>query len=286
MRPLLASGFDPARSVPTCPDASVFTSLADHCSQTVETPPCCVSIVADAFPFARLPAARSSRLIRCRGRNEPCRPRGAGVASHTGRGRGQREHGHRGGPRAPDVPAPPPESDARAWRPVIVAASMPLLMPMLSGAVGRPWSWPAWAGVGRRAGLSPGSGMTLDAERELVPADRHLELRLGSARWMAELGVDLQPLATRSAELQALGRTVSWLADVSGAAPQLLGLLAFGDRLRACALARSKQSSACRPTACAPCWSAAMGWRAPRASLTCWASRKCTRRGCRAKKRR
>ena len=60
---------------------------------------------------------------------------------------------------------------------------------------------------------------------------RELELRLGSARWMSELGVDLAPLAARAAELQASGRTVSWLADVTGA-PALLGLLAFGDRLR------------------------------------------------------
>jgi Cu+-exporting ATPase len=82
------------------------------------------------------------------------------------------------------------------------------------------------------AGLSRGTGTTLDSEREIVPLGRDLELRLGSSRWMAELGVDLQPLAARAAELQALGRTVSWLADVSGDVPQLLGLLAFGDRLR------------------------------------------------------
>ena len=61
--------------------------------------------------------------------------------------------------------------------------------------------------------------------------DGELELRLGSARWMAELGVDLQPLAARAAELQSLGRTISWLAEV-GDAPRLLGLVAFGDRLR------------------------------------------------------
>ena len=49
---------------------------------------------------------------------------------------------------------------------------------------------------------------------------------------MAELGVDLSALADRAAELQGTGRTVSWLADVSGDEPQLLGLLGFGDRLR------------------------------------------------------
>jgi Cu+-exporting ATPase len=58
-----------------------------------------------------------------------------------------------------------------------------------------------------------------------------LELRLGSARWMDELGVDRTALAARAAALQDEGRTVSWLADVGGP-PRLLGLLAFGDRVR------------------------------------------------------
>ena len=58
------------------------------------------------------------------------------------------------------------------------------------------------------------------------------QLRLGSARFMQELGVDLAPLAARAEALQAQGRTVSWLADVTGA-PQLLALLAFGDTLKA-----------------------------------------------------
>ena len=82
------------------------------------------------------------------------------------------------------------------------------------------------------AGLSPGTGLALDAESVSQPSGRELELRLGSARWMTELGVDLGPLAARAAELQVLGRTVSWLADVAGDTPELLGLVAFGDRLR------------------------------------------------------
>ncbi|MFM2058998.1 MAG: hypothetical protein RLY71_3383 [Pseudomonadota bacterium] len=75
-------------------------------------------------------------------------------------------------------------------------------------------------------------------------------LQLGSQRWMNELGVDLAPLAARAAELQAQGRTVSWLAEGGAAAganstsaasaatpttaatPRLLGLLAFGDALK------------------------------------------------------
>jgi Cu+-exporting ATPase len=56
-------------------------------------------------------------------------------------------------------------------------------------------------------------------------------LRLGSARWMGELGVDVTPLAREAEELQAQGRTVSWLADVTQA-PRMLGLLAFGDALK------------------------------------------------------
>jgi Cu+-exporting ATPase len=57
------------------------------------------------------------------------------------------------------------------------------------------------------------------------------ELRLGSPRFMQELQVDLGAFAARAQELEAEGRTVSWLADVT-AQPQLLGLLAFGDTLK------------------------------------------------------
>ena len=59
-------------------------------------------------------------------------------------------------------------------------------------------------------------------------------LRLGSPRFMQELKVDLTPVAARAQALEAEGRTVSYLADVTGA-PQLLGLLAFGDTLKASA---------------------------------------------------
>ena len=62
------------------------------------------------------------------------------------------------------------------------------------------------------------------------------ELRLGSTRFMTELEVDTSVLSARAATLQGEGRTVSWLADVTGE-PKLLGLLAFGDRLKATAAA-------------------------------------------------
>jgi Cu+-exporting ATPase len=74
------------------------------------------------------------------------------------------------------------------------------------------------------------------------------ELRLGSTRFMQELGVDVAPLAGEAADWQARGCTVSWLAEVpSGssanhtanhaAKPSLLGLLAFGDAPKASAAA-------------------------------------------------
>lgn len=60
------------------------------------------------------------------------------------------------------------------------------------------------------------------------------ELRLGSTRWMQELQVDLTPLLGEARRLETEGRTVSWLAEL-GAAPRLLGLLAFGDAPKATA---------------------------------------------------
>ena len=53
-------------------------------------------------------------------------------------------------------------------------------------------------------------------------------LLLGSARLMAEAGVDTAPLHPDAAALQQDGRTVSYLAEHG----RLLGLLAFGDALK------------------------------------------------------
>ena len=55
-------------------------------------------------------------------------------------------------------------------------------------------------------------------------------LRLGSTRFMDELGAPLGDLGMRAEALQAQGHTVSWLAEVAPAgAARVLGLLAFGD---------------------------------------------------------
>ncbi len=58
------------------------------------------------------------------------------------------------------------------------------------------------------------------------------ELRLGSTRYMNELGVDCAALVQPAQEHEAQGRTVSWLADVTDE-PVLLGLFAFGDTVKA-----------------------------------------------------
>jgi Cu+-exporting ATPase len=60
---------------------------------------------------------------------------------------------------------------------------------------------------------------------------RSRTLRLGSTRFMDELQIDVSALAARAAQLQSQGCTVSWLAQI-GDAPQLLGLLAFGDAVK------------------------------------------------------
>ncbi|MBT2326011.1 copper-translocating P-type ATPase [Variovorax paradoxus] len=65
-------------------------------------------------------------------------------------------------------------------------------------------------------------------------------LRLGSTRFMRELSVPLGTLEARASQLQAEGRTVSWLADLSGP-PTLIGLLAFGDAPKATAAAAIAQ---------------------------------------------
>ena len=62
------------------------------------------------------------------------------------------------------------------------------------------------------------------------------DLRLGSTRLMQELGVELNVLEARAAQLQQEGRTVSWVADVTEPGqPLLRGLLAFGDTVKASA---------------------------------------------------
>jgi Cu+-exporting ATPase len=71
----------------------------------------------------------------------------------------------------------------------------------------------------------PGKGMRASiGERELL---------LGNTRLMQEGGIDLAVLARKAAALEQSGHTVSWLAaSVAGQPGQLLGLLAFTDRVK------------------------------------------------------
>jgi Cu+-exporting ATPase len=78
------------------------------------------------------------------------------------------------------------------------------------------------------------SGLHAVAGRGMTGEVRGTALRLGSARWMAESGIDLGALAAfsdRAAALESEGRTVSFVAAMTPA-PHALGLLAFGDTLK------------------------------------------------------
>jgi Cu+-exporting ATPase len=55
---------------------------------------------------------------------------------------------------------------------------------------------------------------------------------LGNARLVAELGGDLAPLQAVAGRHEADGRTVSWLARGEAETIEVLGLLAFGDRIK------------------------------------------------------
>ncbi|HQS38027.1 MAG: copper-translocating P-type ATPase [Methylotenera sp. 24-45-7] len=57
---------------------------------------------------------------------------------------------------------------------------------------------------------------------------------LGSSALMQDLALDVTAFNTRSAELEAKGYSISWLCFL-GKKPQLLGLFAFGDTLKASA---------------------------------------------------
>ena len=78
-----------------------------------------------------------------------------------------------------------------------------------------------------KVGAVPGRGMSAEVQGRA--------LRLGSPRYMQELGVDTSALVEPARQLEAEGRTVSWLADVTEA-PALVGMLAFGDAPKAGAI--------------------------------------------------
>jgi Cu+-exporting ATPase len=58
------------------------------------------------------------------------------------------------------------------------------------------------------------------------------QMRLGSALWMGELGADVASLAVAAGAEEQLGRTVSWLGDVTGGTATLVGMFSFGDAVK------------------------------------------------------
>ncbi len=81
-------------------------------------------------------------------------------------------------------------------------------------------------------GVPVASGLRAVAGRGVVAQVGGRELRLGSARYMAESQVDVAAVADAVAAAQAAGRTVSYLSAHEGGSARLLGWLAFGDRVK------------------------------------------------------
>jgi len=82
----------------------------------------------------------------------------------------------------------------------------------------------------------PASKVTALPGRGLAALVDGLDLRLGSARLMQELGIDLGALSPQASRMEAQGHTVSWLASVAPAV-QLLAVVAFGDEVKTSARA-------------------------------------------------
>jgi Cu+-exporting ATPase len=80
--------------------------------------------------------------------------------------------------------------------------------------------------------LSAAISVTASPGRGVAGIVNGRDLRLGSPRWMAELGIDLAAMSRVAEHEQRLGRTVSWMADVTGASATLIGVLSFGDAIK------------------------------------------------------
>ena len=130
------------------------------------------------------------------------------------------------------LPAAGHDADLLSWSAAIQAGSEhPLARAVMDAAKA--------AGVPRlsaaKVSAAPGRGMSAEVQGRA--------LRLGSPRYMQELGVDTTALAGPSRQLQDEGRTVSCLADVTDS-PVLVGLLAFGDAPKASAITAVKDLQA------------------------------------------
>ncbi len=87
----------------------------------------------------------------------------------------------------------------------------------------------------KRLDVPPAAGAKALPGRGLEANVAGQALVLGSSRLLRELGVDAGALAEEAARLEQEGRTISWLLRRDGNTAQLLGLLAFGDAVKASA---------------------------------------------------
>ncbi len=85
--------------------------------------------------------------------------------------------------------------------------------------------------------VPPASAAVALAGRGIEATVQGQVLVLGSSRLLRELGVDTGPLATDAESFERDGRSVSWLLRRQGEGAELLGLLAFGDTVKASARA-------------------------------------------------
>ena len=122
------------------------------------------------------------------------------------------------------VAAPGFDDDLLSWSAAIQAGSEhPLALAVMNAAEVAGLSLLSAAKVS----AAPGRGMSAEVQGRA--------LRLGSPRYMQELGIDTSLLAGPASQLEVEGRTVSWLADVTET-PVLVGMLAFGDAPKASAI--------------------------------------------------
>ncbi|PIM51136.1 copper-translocating P-type ATPase [Roseateles chitinivorans] len=89
------------------------------------------------------------------------------------------------------------------------------------------------AASARALATAPAAAVRAIAGRGIEGRVQGRALKLGSGRWMAELGVDLSPLAAQANAEMTSGQTLSWLAaDEGEGTPVLVAMLAFGDRAK------------------------------------------------------
>lgn len=115
------------------------------------------------------------------------------------------------------------DEDVLAWAAALQSGSEhPLARAVVAAAAGRT--------------IATAEQMSAQAGRGVMGVVQGRALRLGSRRWMDELGVPVAPLQATADQWQSQGQTLAWLAQVPADSatgqPMLLGLLAFGDTVK------------------------------------------------------